>query len=136
MIVNMPVVRGTYPVTAVGSPLKVATIVSVVSVPVAVAVCAELHVALEIAVVVRACAPLATVTVQVAHVRVRLDERAPPPPNGDIVETVLALGTPPAAESGGYTRCATATDTRSEMKISFLIRMSPVPVLHPVRQES
>lgn len=66
MIVNIPVVRGTYPVTAVGSPLKVAVIVSVVAVPVAVSVWAELQAAEEMALVARALAPLAIVWVIVA----------------------------------------------------------------------
>src|SRR5882672_10756012 len=62
MMVNIPVVNGTYPVTAVGSPLKLASILSVVSVPVAVAVCALVQVAELIAPVASAFAPLAIVS--------------------------------------------------------------------------
>ena len=66
MIVSIPAVNGTYPVTAVGSPLNVACMVSVVKVPVAVSVWAEEHAALEIALVAKALAPLAMVCVIVA----------------------------------------------------------------------
>lgn len=68
MIVSIPVVSGTYPVTAVGSPLKLAVTTSVVSVPVAEAVCADVQAAEEIAPVAKAKVPLATVLVIVAEV--------------------------------------------------------------------
>ena len=65
MMVSMPVVSGTYPVTAVGSALNTAVTTSVVSVPVAVEVCAEEQVAEEIALVANAFVPLAIVVVNV-----------------------------------------------------------------------
>lgn len=60
-IVSIPVVSGTNPVTAVGSPLKDALTISVVSVPVAVAVWAELQAAEEMAEVAKAFVPEAMV---------------------------------------------------------------------------
>lgn len=63
MIDNIPVVRGMYPVTAVGSPLNDAMIASVARVPVAEAVWAEVQVSEEMALVERAFAPLAMVVV-------------------------------------------------------------------------
>lgn len=63
MIVNIPAVKGTYPVTAVGSPLNDTIIASVVNVPVAAAVWAEVQVSDEIALVERVFAPLAMVIV-------------------------------------------------------------------------
>ena len=63
IIVSIPVVSGTYPVTAVGSALKLTIIASVLNVPVAVPVWAVVQAALDIAPVARAFAPLAIVAV-------------------------------------------------------------------------
>lgn len=61
MIVSIPATNGTYPVTAVGSPLKPHEMVSVVAVPVAVVVTAVAHAAEDIELVPIADVPLATV---------------------------------------------------------------------------
>src|SRR5689334_22467788 len=63
MIVNIPLVLGMYPVTAVGSALKSAMILSVVAVPVALAVTTVAQAADEIADVPRAAVPFAIVCV-------------------------------------------------------------------------
>jgi len=61
MIASIPEVAGIKPVTPVGSPLKEAETTSVVKVPVAVAVWAEVHAPLAIKDVASAVEPLATV---------------------------------------------------------------------------
>ena len=61
MIVNIPDVLGVYPVTAVGSALKSAAMMSVVAVPVAEVVTTVAQVPEEIAPVPRAEVPLAIV---------------------------------------------------------------------------
>ncbi len=63
MIVSIPFVVGEYPVTAVGSALKLATIALVVAVPVAEVVTTVAHVPEEIALVPSAEVPLATMLV-------------------------------------------------------------------------
>jgi hypothetical protein len=65
-MVSIPVVDGTYPVTAVGSPLNDAVTTSVVAVPVAVAVTVVAQAALAIAPIPIAEAPDAIVCVSVA----------------------------------------------------------------------